>query len=149
MTGFCTWICVADGTRAKMYHCDGPGREIEPALNYVPAAATRAHNREMTVDRPGRTFDSAGFGRHAYDEGDWQEEEKHRFALRLADLLERAAAERRFERLVVVAPPAMMGELRQCLAGFEHRMEVVEVVKDLTHATPREIRSHLAEVLLH
>jgi protein required for attachment to host cells len=149
MARICTWICVADGTRAKFFRCDGPGREIEPALDYMAAASTRAHNRTMTVDRPGRTFDSAGVGRHAYDEGDWQDAERRRLAGRVAEMLGRAAAEHRFDRLVVVAPPVMMGELRRSLPDFAKRMEVVEVLKDLTHTTPREMRSHLAEVLPH
>ncbi|CUW38649.1 conserved protein of unknown function (Host attachment protein,7-143) [Magnetospirillum sp. XM-1] len=145
----CIWICVADGTRARFFHCDGPGRDIVPALNYMLAAPSRAHNISMTADRPGRTFDSAGAGRHAYDEGDWQDEEKGRFAGRVAAQLDRAALDHQFERLVVVAPPAMMGELRKHFTGIRHRMEVVEVVKDLTHATPREMQSHLSEALRH
>jgi protein required for attachment to host cells len=144
-----TWICVADGARARFLHCDGPGRDIEPALNYVLAAPARAHNMAMTVDRPGRTFDSAGQGRHAYDEGDWQEEEKSRFAGKVMAVLDRAAAEHRFDRLVMVAPPVMMGALRKHMAAIGARMEVVEVVKDLTHATPREMMCHLTEVLPH
>lgn len=144
-----TWICVADGARARFFHCDGPGRDIEPALNYVLAAPVRAHNVSMTTDRPGRTFDSAGWGRHSYDEGDWQETEKSRFAGRVAALLDKAAGEHRFDRLVMVAPPAMMGELRKHMSGICNHMEVVEVLKDLTHATPREMLCHLTEALPH
>jgi len=145
----CTWICVADGTRARFFHCDGPGREIVPAMSYMLAAPSRSHNLQMTTDRPGRTFDSAGIGRHAYDEGDWQDEEKSRFAGRVAAQLDRAVLDHQFDRLVMVAPPAMMGELRKHISDFTRRMVVVEVVKDLTHATPREMQSHLAEALIH
>ena len=144
-----TWICVADGSRAKFFSCDGPGREIVPALGYMLAAPARAHNLQMTTDRPGRTFDTAGIGRHAYDEGDWQEEEKARFAGRVAEQLDHAATRHLFRKLVLVAPPAMMGELRKHLMAVVDRVTVVEVTKDLTHATPREMQSHLSEALLH
>ena len=89
-----TWICVADGTRAQFYLCDGNGHDIVPTLDYMLAAPSRAHNLAMTTDRPGRSFPSAGWGatagwgRHAFDEGDWQEEEKCRFAGRVAGVPE-------------------------------------------------------------
>lgn len=150
-----TWICVADGTRAQFYHCDGPGHDIVPTLDYMLAAPSRAHNAAMTTDRPGRTFpsagwgDTAGWGRHAYDEGDWHDDEKRRFASRVAERLDHAADDHLFERLVLVAPPAMMGELRKHLQDLTRRMVVGEVTKDLTHMTPREMQCHLSEMLVH
>ena len=75
-----TWICVADGTRAQFYLCDGAGHDIVPTLDYMLAAPSRAHNFAMTTDRPGRAFPSAGWGetagggRHASAEGAWPDE---------------------------------------------------------------------------
>jgi protein required for attachment to host cells len=144
-----TWVCVADGARAQFYRCDGPGRDLEPLLGYGLASSSRAHGRAMTVDRPGRTFDSAGFGRHAYDEGDWQEDQKRRFAGCVADHLDRAADQHLFEHLVLVAPPGILGDLRKMLKGHTRDLVVAEVDKDLTHATPREVTCHLGGVLPH
>jgi protein required for attachment to host cells len=33
-----TWVCVADGTRASFYRCDGPRNDLEPVMGFgVPA----------------------------------------------------------------------------------------------------------------
>jgi protein required for attachment to host cells len=31
-----TWVCVADGSRAQVFRCDGPGRDLEPVLDIGP-----------------------------------------------------------------------------------------------------------------
>jgi len=29
-----TWVCVADGAHARFYQCDGPGRDLEPVIDF-------------------------------------------------------------------------------------------------------------------
>lgn len=31
-----TWVCVADNSRAQVFRCDGPGRDLEPVLDIGP-----------------------------------------------------------------------------------------------------------------
>lgn len=127
-----TWICVAGGARAQFYHCGGPGREIEPSLGYEISGPASLHS----------------VGLAAIDE-DWPEVEKQRYAGRIAKQLSHAAARHSFQRLILVAPPAMMAELRRQLDELARGLVVIEVVKDLTRATPREMHRHLSEALPH
>lgn len=58
------WVVVADSGRARSFAVDARyhlGSEIETLEN--PEA--RLYQRELITDRPGRTFDRAGEGRHA------------------------------------------------------------------------------------
>ncbi|CAA7612886.1 host attachment protein [Magnetospirillum sp. UT-4] len=36
-----TWVCVADGTRAQFFHCDGPDRDLEPVMDFGLPGGTR------------------------------------------------------------------------------------------------------------
>ena len=41
-----TWVCVADGARARIYRCDGPMRDLEPVLGMgVPACGPACTGR--------------------------------------------------------------------------------------------------------
>ena len=61
-----TWILIANGSRARIVINEGVGRG-------VTAVAGKFFNREsqkggdIMADRPGRTFNSEGTGRHAME----------------------------------------------------------------------------------
>ena len=76
---------------------------------------SRAHQRELTTDRPGRAFDSKGPGRHAVSGGSVspKEHEASKLCSELADEIETARVQGRFDRLVLVATPSFLGELRK------------------------------------
>ena len=56
-----TWILIADGSRAKVFKVAGKGKIEEKD----EMAAAHPPTRDLVSDRPGRTFDSLGDGRHA------------------------------------------------------------------------------------
>jgi len=96
-----------------------------------PAAADR--ESDFGSDRPGRTFDSFGSGRHAMvpREG-WREHQTRRFAAELASRLNHGVASGEFEHLVLIAAPAFLGHLRAELSDATRRAVIYEVAKDLT-----------------
>ncbi len=110
-----TWILIADGARARILLNEGPGKGLKPALDHE-FATVHAPTRELGSDRPGRVHDRFGPGRHAMEPpADWHEYEKQTFAAEIARLLEEEAQKGSFDRLVVVAPPKTLGELRRTL----------------------------------
>lgn len=141
-----TWVLVSDGARAQFYVSDG--HSLAPALDHTLAAPTRSHAREAESDRPGRSFDSAGQGRHAMEPPtDWKTHEKDALARAVAEELRHAANRRDFDRLVVVASPEMLGDLRDCFDKVVAQRVVAEIAKDLTHLDARELPSHLGDAL--
>lgn len=142
-----TWILVADGSRARILCSEGPGRGVKPMPEHV-FEVSREPDREIDADRPGRTFDSVGGGRHAKEpRTSPQRHRKAAFARELAGHLAQQRAGGAFDRLLVVAPPAMLGDLRPHFTKEIERCLVAEVRKDLTGIPDHEIGKHLGDVL--
>jgi len=127
-----TWIVVADAGRARLFRYRGLKQPLEPALDYELVHDTR-RSREIASDRQGRGFDEGGEGRHGLAPGtDPHRYEQQRFARELAELLETQHNQGEFQRLVLVASPGMLGDLRASLSGRLRKLVYKEEAKDLT-----------------
>lgn len=142
-----TWILIADGARARLLANKGRGTGLEPALDQE-FIGNNLPSRDLTSDKPGRTFDSGGQGRHSMEPPtDPQRHEQQLFARNLCDLLEEKQKLDAFDRLVVVAPPKTLGDLR---AGFSKAVTARitgELNKDLTKTSVHELPKHLTELI--
>jgi len=104
---------------------------------------------DLVTDRPGRDFESMGPTRYAETgHSDPHRDLKRGFARRLAGILATGLAEKRYEHLVLVAPPTTLGDMRDALAAPVHGLVVAELAKDLVKTPQRELPRHLGEVLL-
>lgn len=141
-----SWIVIADGAQARILENLGPGK----GLVLLPSATMHKPprpSRELKTDRPGRTHDSLG-GRHAMDPpSDPHREEKRRFADELAEHINAAALNRSYDRLILVAPPKTLGDLRQALNKEAAARLDGELPKDLTKIPDHELPEHLGEVI--
>ena len=61
-----TWILIANGTRARIVINDGPGHGIKPEPERE-FEGVNAPDRDLVSDKPGRSFDRAGQGRHGME----------------------------------------------------------------------------------
>lgn len=142
-----TWVVVADSSRARIFmakNATGELDEIETLAN--PEA--RLHEIDMTSDLPGRTFDSAGKGRHILEKNTEPKQQKIvDFAKQIDQLLEKARTKKRFSQLILVAAPAFLGILRNQLSSPTSRLVAYELDKNLTQLSSDDIRKHLPERL--
>ncbi|MEJ8571160.1 host attachment protein [Microbaculum marinum] len=142
-----TWVVVADGARARVFVNEGVGKGVHE-LEDRAFIGDRRQNRDIQSDRPGRSFDSGGQGRHAMEpRTDPHKHEEHRFLGDVVDWLTGHARQDEFERLVLIAAPRALGELRSLMSKPLAARVVAEIDKDLTQAGPAEIESHLGDVL--
>ena len=142
-----TWILLADGTQARIACNDGPGRGVKLVFGET-LHGRNLPGREIDSDRPGRTFDSHGKGRHAKESPtDPRENEKQHFIRDLAALLDKEATRGRYDRLVLVAPPKALGYLRDALSDQVRNRITGEIDKDLVHLPIRDLPPHLGKVL--
>jgi protein required for attachment to host cells len=124
-----TWLLIADGRRAKVFETDGGGTEFRKVED-MEHETDLPKSRDILADRPGRTFDSVGAGRHAKENPiDPHRQLKREFARTIVGELRNAMLARRFDRLILVAPPTSMGDLRG------------ELPKDLKDKVAREVTS--------
>jgi len=142
-----TWILVANGTQAFITSNRGPGYGLEKDLVHE-FHGENLPDREIMADAPGRAFDSAGRGRHAMEPPtDPRRHNQQVFAHDIAEYVGAAAARHAYDRLVLVAAPQMLGELRKCLPEAARAKVTGELAKDLTHIPLHKLPDHLGEVV--
>jgi protein required for attachment to host cells len=141
------WAVVANAARARLYELAGRGAPLAELEDMI-RAESRLKGHEIEADRPGRTFDSAGEGRHAMEPSlDPRKEEASRFAREIADQLETSYKNHRFERLCIIAPPEFLGLLREEIGKPLDDAVAGELNKDLTHAGTDRIAAEVWAML--
>ncbi len=137
------WVVVADGEKALFLRNEGDAQY--PHLQvFREVHDENPPTREQGTDRPGRFHDGASPHRSAVEDTDWHRIEKERFAKGISERLYKMAHRNDFQRLVIVAPPVVLGEMRK---EFHKEVEdriVAEVPKTLTNHTVDEMEKILA-----
>jgi len=143
-----TWILIADGARARILENDGPGK----GLHEVSGGAFQgehAATHDIMSDRTGRSYSSVGPGRSAIEaHSDPHRELKKQFAHRLADALALGLRRKAYDRLVIVAAPSALGDLRAALSEQVRAKVIREIAKDLTKTPDSEVAGHLGDVIV-
>ena len=88
---------------------------------------------EQSANRPGRMQDTGVGQRSALDDTDWHELQKERFAHHLSDILYEKAHKGEFDRLIIVASPQVLGNLRDDMHKEVTDKVVAEIPKTLTN----------------
>ena len=141
-----TWVLVADGEKALFLRNDLDAEN--PDLNVVRIEQQEnPSDREQSANRPGRVADNGPGQKSALDDTDWHQPAKDRFADDLADILYKQAHKGAFDRIVLVAPPATLGELRSKLHKEVQDKVVAEIDKTLTNHPIDKIERLLHEAL--
>jgi protein required for attachment to host cells len=140
-----SWIVVADAAQARVLVNDGPshGLTVERELTHETLPS-----REIDSDRPGRTNDSHGQFRHPLaPPTDPARDRKYRFAREIIRTLDDARKQNAFERVYLVAPPQLLGDLREAMTAELRKMVAGEMNKDLTKVPVRDLPSFLGKLL--
>lgn len=143
-----TWVVVADSTRARIFNAESSSAAL-CELEELGSPEGRLHDRDITSDLPGRSFDSnkAG-GRHAMEPTtDPKHELALEFARTIARHIESGRVNHTFEQLVIVAAPTFLGLLRDQLTQACRKLVAFELNKNLVQQTPEAIRAHLPNLL--
>ena len=138
-----TWVLVAESSRAKVYKVNGrlsPITEIGAMVH----PECRMHEGDLVSDSAGSDGGSVGQGRHVIDSKvSAKDHESQAFARELAGYLENARTSGNFDSLVLVAPPAFLGNLRSILSKEVMSMVSRQVDKNLVQKSPEVLRNYL------
>lgn len=147
MTNSKIWAILANCSFVEIYERE-PGKEIKKIL-HEDCPEGRERSGEILSDRPGRTFDSVGHGRHAVGtEVDVHLHELKIFAHRIAEIAHKGYSDLAYEKLVIIAPPQLLGELRRVLSDPVKKAIFKEIKKDLhERLTDAEKLDHLYRLL--
>lgn len=136
-------LLVGDGKKALFLRNKGYAQRLEPVVEQVLERNNPA-TREQGTDRPGRSNASVGVNRSAMEETDWHEIAEERFAGELAEALYRGAHANLFDRLVIIAPPKILGNLRKAFHPQVAERIAAEIPKELTSHPVTEIERLMA-----
>lgn len=126
------WVLVGDGEKALVLQNEGDA--TYPNLRKLRVfEQENPPTREQGADRPGRMPDSGVGQRSAMDDADWHQLAKTEFAKEVAQKLYTAAHAGKFENLIVVAPPHVLGDLRKNWHSEVADRVIAEVDKTLTN----------------
>lgn len=139
------WIVVADAGRARIFHSVKHSRQIGEIQDMVNPSA-REPSRELVTDADGRVFARGGKGQpsHAAEpRADPVEHETELFAKRVAEALEKGRTGGKYDEVCLIAAPRFLGLLRANLGKVTRRMVSLEIDKDLSQKTDKEILDYV------
>lgn len=159
-------VLVVDGQKLLFFRNQGdaayPDLQVEFAEEH-PNPADRDQKRDAagqarsTQSGAGAPAVAAGGSNHAGGGGaqfaesrgsmgevDFHQQEKDRFAAEAADFLKQRALSHEFEKLIVIAPPRTLGELRKHYHKEVSNRLAGELAKDLTGHSVPDIEAALA-----
>lgn len=143
-------VVVADRAEVRFYDVEHAASNLQ-LVGQMTDPQAHLRDRDYKSDRPGRVFDHAPSGARRgavahHGTGGERKPRKHEaelFARRVVDELERAQRQDCFDRLVLMAAPEFLGDLREVMPKSLSATITLEVRKDLVHQDERTIRSHL------
>lgn len=146
-------MVVADQAEARIYLLRGATMRVAARLENE---AAHLHDRDLKSDRPGRVFDRApaprgrrgAVGHHATG-GERRPRRQAELAF-ARSIAAAAAATRRsagFDRLVLVAGPRILGQLRRTFPVALRTRVVAEFAKDWVHLPAATLRARVASAV--
>jgi protein required for attachment to host cells len=126
------WVLVADQHRARVFKRSGDHLELLGEATpdkIIFGFGEKTMHHKYAPDRKLSQIAEASFG------------------AQIAEWLGKGVQEDAFDRLVLVAAPHMLGDLRKELNKEVHARIVAEVSKDLTKHNETELRKDLAEIV--
>ena len=140
------WYIIADGGRARFVERDEQGT-YRTVVSFV-AADMHKRSSDLGRDRPARAQESGSPTRHAIQpRRDLHAAAKEDFVKLVAEEIEAEHGRDQFDRLVLIAPPRVLTELKQKLSKPMAKIVVKDLQKDLTKVPDHDLTEHLLPAL--
>jgi protein required for attachment to host cells len=152
-------IAIVDATRARLYtyqEDSTPGQELREVQDLVNAGRRMKQGEMFSESRPalapsghGGPAQTGVSGGPAKDDhrDDHVAMMDTKFAKEVVEELHKVVAQEAYGRLILIAPPKMLGELRKANGTLKRNgMVVDEIPRDLTNLTSTQLHDHLASL---
>lgn len=139
------WFLVADGRRARVLMAQRQGAKLDAPDDW--AMQISEDETYDVQDRPPRSFDRVGAGRHGMERRDLHEAEEENFLTRVADRITEAEKRGQFDHLAIAAPPRALGVLRAKLPQAVQARVRAEAPKDIVDENAEALRARLQDLL--
>ena len=141
-----TWILLADAASARLY-ASGERPGDWTLLRELQHPESRRRPSELLSDKPGRVKQSTGSRAAMEPHTPRKKVEAERFAREIAQALDESVVSGACERLVLVAPPAFLGVLRDKLPPRVAARVTDVIEKDYLHLDQPTLKKRLEKAL--
>lgn len=136
-------VLVADGRKLLLFRNEGDGDDPQLAVETHRQEENAAHHDQAT-DLAGAANTPGGVtAGGSMEEVDFHQQQEDRFAAAAADMLKKRVLAHSIDKLIVVAPPRTLGELRKHYHKEVEARIAGEVAKDLVNLPVPEIEKAL------
>lgn len=126
-----TWLLVAHGSAGRLLKIGAHGKEIELLKNFEHIETTQKAS-EIYSDDLGRSFESSNPRRYALAAPTaLHDREREIFAKELTNYLQEAHVKNNFTKLIIVASPEMLGDIKKNLSTTLEKSLTYHLNKDL------------------
>ncbi|MEJ7933429.1 host attachment family protein [Sphingobium sp. AN558] len=138
-----TVVLVADGRKLLFFRNKGDSAFPQLEAESVKVQDNPA-DRDQASDAAGRSSSPVGGRQGSFEQTNFHDLEEARFAAEAADILKRRALAHDYEKLIIVAPPTALGEMRKHYHKEVSSRLVGEIAKDLANHPLPEIERIIA-----
>lgn len=136
-------VLVADGRKLLFFRNKGDADYPQLEAESVRVQSNPA-DRDQASDAAGRSSSPVGMGRGIMEQTNFHDLAETRFATEAADILKRRALAQDYEKLIIVAPPTALGEMRKHYHKEVSRRLVGEIAKDIANHPVNDIERIIA-----
>lgn len=130
------WVLVADRSKALFYSVDSNGQGLRSVAEFDNPDG-RLKDGEINSDRQGRVKDRFGGARHSMSKSMTPSKQKAtEFAQVIAEFFNRGRIDDRYDELVLIAPPTLIGLIRDAMKPATSKLICASIKKDLIGQTP-------------
>lgn len=142
-----TWVLVANAHQGRILEVDDAGLPAK-VHHTIGSRDGKAHDESGDLPEVAdRLQRSPGHKGALHESGDPKDGAEHRFAKELVRMLEAGVAANAFHHLVLVAPPKLLGILRENLSrALAGRLRASEP-KDYAHLSDHELELRVRELV--
>lgn len=145
-----TYVLVADAHRARCFESEAANLPLVEHADFVSPHTTLNSSSEGG-DLTGAAGKGHGRTGHAGTQfepkTEAQDKERGQFARQLADYLNSAADEHRYQNLVLIATSPMLGDLKPLLNSAASRFLSRSISKDMTHYVGADLQARINQAL--
>jgi protein required for attachment to host cells len=136
------WVVAADASRARVLQVASRKKLAE--VTHLDNPEGRMHDRDLISDAHPRLRGTDGPASDR-QETSAVEHATEMFAKRIGQYLEKARTDHRYDELVVIAPPQLLGALRKEYGKEVGRLVADEVAKDLSWLSKHELEGYFSK----
>lgn len=132
------WILVTNGNRCCIYQFKKSSKELV-FLKELSHPESRLQGIDLKTDRPGH-YQTSGSARGAYSPHEEpKEHEVQVFLKSISEELNKDKSTNQYDQLILIAPPHVNGSLQKSLSKNVKQSITINLKKDYTHLTTKEL----------